>query len=285
MLNRSFSRRATPPCPRYLAGARAARPSAFGGGAALVAGVGIGSPLRLLPLLLALLALTAAPAGAQAPVLEPRTVAIGAGAVVSAFLLDGAARATYGDWPSGELAIPSRIGNMLGRPQAVLPLVGGAYALGLVNGDPALRDAAAHAAVGLAASGVANGALKFGVGRLRPNTQNDPRRFRPMNADDRWQSFPSGHAVVAFSLATAVSMEARTPWVTGVSYGMASVVAWSRLYSDRHWPSDVVGGAVVGTLTTRAVIRALHRHDATGAPPRVEVLAAPGALGLSVPLP
>lgn len=283
MLNRPLPRRGEPHRP--FQDTRAADPRALRVAAALAARSRTGCPIRLLALLLALLAIAETPAEAQSRVVEPRAVAIGAGAVATAFLLDEAARGAYGDWPSGELAIPSRIGNMLGRPQVVLPLVGGAYALGLVNGDPALRGAAVHAVVGLAASGVANGTLKFGVGRLRPNTQNDARRFRPMNRDDGWQSFPSGHTVVAFSLATAVSMEARTPWVTGVSYGMASVVAWSRLYADRHWPSDVVGGAVVGTLTTRAVIRALHRHDATGAPSRVEVLAAPGALGLSVPLP
>lgn len=284
MLDRPSRRRVAAPDRRFAGDPHT--PAALRLGELAASAARLRAPaLRLLPLLVVLLAIRPAAAAAQSPVLEPREVAIGAGAVITVFLLDEAARGAYADWPSGELAIPSRFGNMFGRPQVVLPLVGGAYALGLVNGDRALRDAAAHAAIGLAASGVANGALKFGVGRLRPSTRNDARRFRPMNADDGWQSFPSGHTVVAFSLATAVSMEARTAWVAGVSYGMASVVAWSRLYSDRHWPSDVVGGAVVGTLTTRAVLRALHRHDATGAPPRIQVLAGPGALGLSVPLP
>jgi membrane-associated phospholipid phosphatase len=136
----------------------------------------------------------------------------------------------------------------------------------------------------LAAGGAANGVLKYSVGRERPSTTSDPLRFRPFNAHNRWQSFPSGHAVVVFSLASAVAEEARRPWVTALAYGGAAAVGWSRVYDDKHWTSDVAGGALVGIVAGRGTVRLLHRGaDADDAdPPTVTV--APGVVAVRIPV-
>lgn len=212
--------------------------------------------MRLLPFFLLALVL-AAPAGAQR---RPDSW-VWAGAVVAgAALLDGPVDRAVPQGGGTRWAWATRALNHGGRPQYAAVALGGAYVGGRLAGARELSSSAAHVGAALLASGVANGALKYAVGRERPSATGDPHRFRPFNAENRWQSFPSGHTVVAFSLATAFSEEADRRWVTAASYTGAALVGWSRIYDDKHWTSDVVGGAVVGTLASRATLRHLHRR-------------------------
>jgi membrane-associated phospholipid phosphatase len=182
------------------------------------------------------------------------------------------------EWASDRL-------NYGGRPQLAAIALGATWLGGRIAKSPKTSQAAEHVALALIATGVANGAVKFGVGRERPSSTEDPHRFVPFNAKDRWQSFPSGHATVAFSLAASISEEAREPWVTALTYGTATLVGWSRVYEDRHWASDVVGGALVGVATSRWTIHRLHarRAAADEAPsPTVTVSPLPGGAMLSI---
>ena len=64
--------------------------------------------------------------------------------------------------------------------------------------------------------------------------------------------YPSGHAVVAFALAVVLSPYL-TRWLRWGLYGLAVVVAFSRVYVGAHMPLDVVGGAAFGVLVGSAV--------------------------------
>lgn len=61
------------------------------------------------------------------------------------------------------------------------------------------------------------------------------------------RSFPSGHATAAFALATAFSL--RWPRARGVWFGMAALVALSRVALGLHWPTDTIAGAMIGIGT------------------------------------
>lgn len=61
-------------------------------------------------------------------------------------------------------------------------------------------------------------------------------------------SFPSGHSTAAFCIATVLSMA--IPAVTPVFIILAAMVSFSRVYLGLHYPSDVVVGALLGTLTS-----------------------------------
>lgn len=238
------------------------------------------SSFRVLALVMALAALPHA-VDAQ-PLVSRREAAAGAAVVAGALLLDGvfdgAIPAGGGTrWEGASDAL-----NYGGRPQYALLLLGGAWTVGELSRRGEVADAALHVTAALAAGGVANGLLKYSVGRERPSTTADPLRFRPFNAENRWQAFPSGHTVVVFSLASAVSEEARRPWVTALAYGAAAAVGWSRVYDDKHWASDVAGGALVGILAGRSTVRLLHRHGEAGDPPAVTV--APGVIAVRIPV-
>jgi membrane-associated phospholipid phosphatase len=87
--------------------------------------------------------------------------------------------------------------------------------------------------------------LKFATHRQRPDLSNH-------------QSFPSGHAAVTFAAATVI--ERHLGWKRSViGYTVASYVASSRLHDNRHYLSDVIFGATVGTISGRTVTQ--HGRD------------------------
>ena len=66
-------------------------------------------------------------------------------------------------------------------------------------------------------------------------------------------AFPSGHATTAFALATLLSLW--YPRWTGGFLALAALVGWSRVVLGSHFPSDVLGGAILGC----AVVLGLSR--------------------------
>ena len=73
-------------------------------------------------------------------------------------------------------------------------------------------------------------------------------RERPLG--DRMDSFPSGHAAVAFWGAEIVREEYGWGWGLG-AYAVAGTVAALRLYHEQHWATDVLAGAAIGVLGAR----------------------------------
>jgi len=85
--------------------------------------------------------------------------------------------------------------------------------------------------------------LKKVVGRARPDEELGSTHFDPFS---EFQSFPSGEATQAFTIAAVVAAHTENPWVEGAAWGLAGVIGLERLYLDRHWASDVVAGALIG---------------------------------------
>jgi undecaprenyl-diphosphatase len=99
---------------------------------------------------------------------------------------------------------------------------------------------------------------------------------RPRPDTTPW-GFPSGHVlslVVLFGLIAYLvhrAAEGRGPraLAIGAAAAIVLVVAFSRLYLDRHWLSDVVGGAAIGAAYVLLVIwlvELVRRRRAAGAP-------------------
>ena len=69
-----------------------------------------------------------------------------------------------------------------------------------------------------------------------------------------YNSFPSGHTATAFSGAEFMQLEYKeySPFLRYSGYAMAAGTGVLRMYNNRHWLSDVIAGAGVGILSTRA---------------------------------
>ncbi len=96
----------------------------------------------------------------------------------------------------------------------------------------------------VAASYAANQAVKFVVRRPRPELPGLP----PLSRTITRLSFPSAHTTTAFAGARAYSGLAPA----GPLYAAAALTALTRPYLGVHYPSDVIAGAVLGTLTAEA---------------------------------
>ncbi len=79
----------------------------------------------------------------------------------------------------------------------------------------------------------------------RPRPQ-DVRLFWPA---PNYPSFPSGHAAMAFATAVVLGLSYQRKWVWAAATLGASLISVSRLYLGFHYPSDILGGAVLGAST------------------------------------
>jgi len=146
----------------------------------------------------------------------------------------------------------------------------GLYAVGRVAHWKEVADLGLHGEEAIALSGAITDLVKISAGRARPYVSNDtsPHDFRFGRGlhSGSYQSFPSGHATAAFAAASLVTSESRRWWPHGVwlvapaMYGGAGLVALSRMYNNKHWASDVVVGAAIGTFSGLKVERYNHSH-------------------------
>jgi len=157
----------------------------------------------------------------------------------------------------------SRVFKYGGEPVLIFGVSGGILAAGVISGRPDLERRGGRVLASVVAAGLTTGALKEITGRFRPDTTTDPYIFRPFTNRD---AFPSGHATMAFALATSLSAEIHRPWATALLYAGATGTAWSRLNDQKHWLSDVIAGAAVG-ITAANVIEGRWRIFGLG-PPR-----------------
>jgi membrane-associated phospholipid phosphatase len=121
------------------------------------------------------------------------------------------------------------------------------------------RSAAGRGIIAIAiAATVANGPAKLLVRRRRPSRRSWPTLIHM----PRSTSFPSGHSAAAFAFATGACAE--LPVLAPVLVPLAGGVAYSRVHTGVHYPSDVAAGAAIGIgsglLARRLPPRALQRR-------------------------
>jgi len=133
------------------------------------------------------------------------------------------------------------------------------YAIGRIRKDSKMQHTALLAGEAMADTAIVQTFLKDATMRLRPvrypasgwfATSSSPTSYIRGNG-----SFPSGHSMEAFAVATIIARRyGNHRWVPYAAYGLASVVGFSRLTLNVHFLSDVFMGGALGYSISRFIV-------------------------------
>jgi membrane-associated phospholipid phosphatase len=152
--------------------------------------------------------------------------------------------------PTSGAADVANVFRQAGDIKVYTALTLGTLGVGLLAKDAGVTRTGAQLAASGALAAASFGLLKFVTGRSRPDLGQGAYQFHPFAGGG---SFPSGHAAMAFALATTLGDASHSTWVTAGLYVIATGTAWSRVYDERHWPSDVFLGAALGVTSAKLV--------------------------------
>lgn len=176
-----------------------------------------------------------------------------AGAVAALFLIDEPVQEFMQDNQTEFQDDLADIAAEFHAPQVFLVGSVGAMSLGLVLHEYGLAQTGVQI---LATYGLSSGmmiATKWAFGRSRPSeTPDDVTNFDWFNGGSS-SAFPSGAAAVTFGLATTLADAIGKTPVSITLYSLAALNSWSRVYTDRHWVSDVALGALYGITAAKLV--------------------------------
>jgi len=171
------------------------------------------------------------------------------------------ANLSNGRWGKGAVEEALEPGRVIGGLAAQTGGAFATYLIGRATGQARIATVGADLFRAQVVAQATTQAIKFSARRTRP--------------DGTTLSFPSGHTSSSF--ATATVLQSHFGWKAGVpAYAAASLVAVSRMHSERHYLSDVIFGATIGVLAGRSVM------IGTGAGRfSVSPMAAPGGIGVN----
>jgi membrane-associated phospholipid phosphatase len=133
---------------------------------------------------------------------------------------------------------------------------------------------------------LANVIVKYSVGRARPYVWQGTPDLYP-SATDANLSFFSGHVTFVFAVVVSGSTlffmqdMPGAPWVLGIGLAAASFTAYLRMAANKHYLSDVLVSAGVGSLVGWAVPYLFHRPGRKGAPQAGDLMPAPGGIAIA----
>jgi len=161
-----------------------------------------------------------------------------------------------------------------------LGVLGGFYLAGAIwNNDTATAVAKDGLAASIIASGMITPTIKFITGRARPRENVGIATFHPFSLGySSNSSFPSGHTTQAFAVASVIADHYEETWVSYSSYTVAGLVGAARIYHDAHFASDVLAGAMIGTLVGKTVVA--HNKTIRSAKAVIMPEIAPGLIGV-----
>ncbi len=115
---------------------------------------------------------------------------------------------------------------------------------GYVNNDKVMMRNGIKTGVAIGFNALLTSGIKYTVNRPRPSIQY-PNDIVARTHSGKL-SFPSGHTSNVFAAATAVTLSTKKWYVAVPSYAYACLVGYSRMRLGVHFPSDVLGGMIIG---------------------------------------
>jgi hypothetical protein len=152
----------------------------------------------------------------------------------------------------------------MGEITYILPAVGVTYTAGLLSRSDGLRRVGRELVQSLLYAGLTTTVVKSILGRVRPYAARDQYEYRPFKLTEPYVALPSGHATAVFAVASVLAEESENTFVQCGLYLLAAGTAFSRVYHNQHWASDVFLAAAIGTTTGLFVVHHNNSSDSAG---------------------
>ncbi len=127
------------------------------------------------------------------------------------------------------------------------------FLTGYINNDKVMMRNGLKTGAAIGLNLLLTSGLKYTINRPRPFEQYPNDIVKRTDAGK--YSFPSGHTSTAFATATALTLSTKKWYVAVPSYAYACAVGYSRMRLGVHFPSDVLGGMIVGIGTSLLVFQ------------------------------
>lgn len=144
-------------------------------------------------------------------------------------------------------------GTLAGDPFIHLGLAALVYGTAIAADSPKWKETGEMMGEALILADASTFVIKEAVGRGRPNTTLSKGDFNSFGFKKDYDAFPSMHTSSSFALASVLAATSGTITMKTAYYSAATFVAFSRLYQNKHWASDVIIGAALGELCGRVV--------------------------------
>jgi membrane-associated phospholipid phosphatase len=137
--------------------------------------------------------------------------------------------------------------SRLGAAYSLLPISGAFYFIGLGADNDRFRETGILAFEAIANAEIVSTILKMATHRQRPLDGNKNGAFWGAKGSYLNASFPSGHAMNSWALASIVAHEYPRPLIIPITaYGLSTLVCGSRFAARKHFASDIIVGSAMG---------------------------------------
>ncbi|MFV8225426.1 phosphatase PAP2 family protein [Christiangramia aquimixticola] len=126
-----------------------------------------------------------------------------------------------------------------GSPQNNYAINGAVYLFGLFTKNEKVRKTGVLMISAATTAGILQSISKTAVGRARPGGDKKKNEFKPFSKEGAYHSFPSGHTILSFTTAYALSKQFESPLVKAGIIGVGLISPVSRLWKGAHWLTDV----------------------------------------------
>jgi hypothetical protein len=163
--------------------------------------------------------------------------------------------------PNTQVSTSSSVSNALIASEGAA--LGGIFFIGgLHGGDSHAKETGIIGIESLANSFLVYVPLQLIAGRQRPNEGSGEGNFFVNHSVNT--SFPGGHTMFAFTMATVIAHEYPRWWVQLLSYGAAGAITGARMTAKDHFPSDLLVGGAFGYLIGTHVFHSRCNPDLGG---------------------
>ena len=176
-------------------------------------------------------------------------------ATAGAYLVDDDVRRVATEYREGGVDEYWRLGDWYGGGAFAAGLGAVTYGGGLAFDDEWTRVTGRMILQSQVYSTAVTHLLKILTGRARPDRGECKSSFTGFVIDEEYWAFPSGHATSAFALSSTLSRRVGSLPLSILLYALATGTVVQRIVADRHWFSDTVLGAAIGTVIALAVVQ------------------------------